>query len=270
MHSRIRSTALPVLALGVSAGLMLPSTPALAVSRPAAAVASASAVAPSSAAMSAASKPKAKPRVAPPKKIVFHEFEWGKVTTRWTKVKGVKWYQFRAYKLDPKSKFIYPFNIVPGSNYKINTKKLRYTFVDNFAPQKDAKRLQALPWRIFVASFSPNKSHRNSVAKPVTFRIKDKIVYKTIVIKAHPTKKQVKKYKSVVKKCVSVGAGAAVSTAVGGAGLAAVATFVPGVNALSWGAVAALTVVAGVGGTLGCFVTEKINPSSRHLRVVSA
>lgn len=256
---------MPVLAFGVCAGLVTPSTPALAVTRPAA-VASAGAVAPvaDSAATSAASRP----RIAPPKKVVFHEFEEGKFTTSWSRVRGVVRYRVHAYKIDPKSKFVYPFNIVPGSEALITTKRLAYTFVNNFTPQKDVQRLQALGWIITVSAVSPNRSHRDSSPKAPTWTIHDRIIYKTVVIKKKPTAKEVRGYKSVIRKCVSIGAGAAVTVGGTGAILAAASTWIPGVNAVSWGAVAVITVAAGVTGTLGCFVQDKINPDgSQHLRV---
>lgn len=266
MQPTLRRTALPVLALGVCAGLVMPSTSAQAVTRPAA-VASASAAAPV-ARVAAVSPAKPRPRIAPPKKVTLHEFDEGKVTVSWSKIRGVKWYQLHAYKTDPKSKFSYPFNVVPGSNFLTTTKRLSNTFVNNFAPHRDAKRLQALPWRITVAAKSPNKAHRDSSPKAPTYRVHDKIVYKIIVIKKKPSAKQVRGYKSVVRKCVGAGAAAAVTVGGGAAILAATAIWVPGVNAVSWGAVAVLTVGAGVTGTLACFVQDKINPdSSLHLRV---
>lgn len=269
--SRLRSTALPALVFGVSVGLLGVGSPAMAstATAPAARPVSSAAV---TQAVQLAAKPR--PRVAPPKKIVFHEFEQGKVTISWSHVRGIVRYRVHAYKIDPKWKGSpYPFNAVPDSIYWATTKRQAYTFVDNFTPrsEKERQRLLALPWTITVSAISPNKAHRDSSPKAPTFSVKDKIIYKTVVIKKKPSAKEVRGYKSVIKKCVAIGAGAAVTTAVTTGGAAVLATWVPGLNAVSWGAVATLTVLAGTAGTLGCFVTEKINPDSlHHLRVVSA
>lgn len=269
MH-RIRTTALPLLALGVCTGLVMPSTPATAVTRPAA-VASASAVAPIArlAVTSAASKP----RIAPPAHVTVHEFEQGKVTTSWSRVRGVRLYQVHVYKIDPKSKFIYPFNKVPGSEYLITTKKLSYTFVNNFSPRSDAKRLQALPWIITVAAKSPNGAHRDSSPKAPTVRIHDKIVFKTIVIKKNATAKQKRGYRSVVQKCAAEGLAAGVGTAAAGGLVALASIWIPGVDAVSWPAVAVAAVSVGSGATFACLLKDKINPGpdtihGSHLRVV--
>src|SRR3954454_10701822 len=105
MH-RLRSTALPALAFAVCAGLTIPSTPALASTAPAASRTSAVATL-ATPSVQLAAKPKS--RVAGPKKVTVHEFEQGKVTVSWTRVRGITRYQMHAYKTDPKSKFIYPF-----------------------------------------------------------------------------------------------------------------------------------------------------------------
>lgn len=268
--SRIRSTALPALVFGVSVGLLGVGSPAMASTATAPAarpVASATVAHP---AVQLAAKPK--PRVAPPKKVSFHEFEWGKVTVKWSRVRGISRYELHAYKIDPKLKgSFYPFNVVPGSDFRTTTKRLQNTFVNNFSPRTDAKRLQALPWTITVSAKSPNRSHRDSSPKAPSFSVKDNIIYKYVVVKKKPTAKQIRGYKSVIRKCVAAGAGAAVTVGVTTGGAAVLATFVPGLNVVSWGAVATLTVLAGVAGTVGCFVTDKINPDSlHHLRVVSA
>jgi hypothetical protein len=128
-------------------------------------------------------------------------------------------------------------------------------------PDKDASRLQKLPWTITVASVSPNSSHRNSSPHSPTLLIKDKIVHKTVVIKTKPTPAEVKKEKSVVADCATKGLAAGLGTA-GAGGLIAVASlWIPGVNAVTWTGVAVASAAAGVSTTFVCILVNKINPN---------
>jgi hypothetical protein len=257
--SRIHSTALPALAFVVSAGLVGLAAPAQA-SSPAPAAPTAAVAQPAVAA--------AKPRVAAPKVVKIHEFERGKVTVSWTRVRGVTRYQMHAYKTDPKSRFIYPFNIVPGSEYWITTKRLSYSFVNNFTPHSDAKRLQALPWRITVAALSPNSSHRASSPKAPTLKIKDKTTVRYVKIPAHAkgTAKQKKSWKATVGKCAAQGLGAGLGT-LGSHGLIALAaTWIPGIGEVTWTAVAVEAGATSVTTALVCVALDRI---TGNMQVVS-
>lgn len=262
MHSRIRRTALPALAFAVATGMVGMAAPAVAGTH-----ATTSTVASTSTGSAASAAAAARPKVKAPAKITVHEFGNGKVTVSWSRVKGVKRYEVHAYKIDPKVPGPYPFNLVPGSNYRTTTTRLSNTFVNNFTPRTDASRLNKLPWIITVASLSPDRNHRNSSAHSPNLRIKDRIVYSTVVVVQRPSAKQLRKEKSVVADCAVKGLAAGLGTA-GAGGLVALASiWIPGVNVVTWTGVAVTSAAAGISTTFVCVLVNKINPDGAIVHV---
>lgn len=245
--SRLRSTALPALAFAVSAGLLMPTAPALADTPSAASTAA------STAAMAApqAAKPKAKP-YPKPRNVVYGDD--GSLHLAWDHIRGVGCYMIQISKRGYDGPWRPWFTTHDG-----------ITFKKSVLPYKSSKMDQPYDFWIWAqTSCGVAPKRRSAVAKVNAFISLPPRAAKIPVNAPKETPKQKKQWMALVNDCGDKGGDVFLETGVTTAASALIASWIPGVGEVTIAAVIGAATAAGTLAMASCLYDNATGNSALH------